>query len=298
MELLGYVFFTNYFYGICAVALSIEASLQQRLPLNGLAYYILVFLATVLYYGYPYVGKCKNISNNVRAIWHRRHYRFMLWNQLLVTVILFLSLVSFLKDHWILLLSLLPLQWAIIFIFPLTAALYYGINFLYGEYSLRKIGWLKPFIIGFTWAGLVTVYPVIFYCLVHKTAYQINLIGGLLFLKNFMFVTVLCIMFDIKDYATDYVNRVRTFVVNAGLRKTIFSILIPFSLLGLVSFLVYAIVHGFHPLKIVLNCVPFLLLIIIAFSFSKRHSILYYLAVVDGLMLLKAVLGGIAMVCF
>jgi hypothetical protein len=195
-------------------------------------------------------------------------------------------------------LNMPPGQWLLIFIFPLVAALYYGINSISGKYNLRKIGWLKPFIIGFAWAGLVTIYPVLFYDIINKLEYKLNWIAGLLFLKNFMFITVLCIMFDIKDYAADYISRVKTFVVKVGLRKTIFYILLPLTILGLISFIYYAITHQFHQIKLLLNVIPFISLIIVARSLYRRRSIMYYLIIIDGLMLVKAICGSIAMMYF
>src|SRR4029453_17900857 len=149
--------------------------------------------------------------------------------------------------------------WTTLLVFPAVAALYYGINFFSGKYNLRKIGWLKPFIIGFTWAGLVTIYPVLFYDIMHKRCYQPTLVGGLLFLKNFMFISVLSILFDIKDYASDCIGRLNTFVVEIGLRRTIFYILLPLAALGLLSFLYYAIAKHFPEMKILLNVIPFIL---------------------------------------
>jgi hypothetical protein len=113
-----------------------------------------------------------------------------------------------------------------------------------------------------------------------------------------MFVTVLCIMFDIKDYAVDHNQQLKTFVVQKGLRYTIFYILIPLCLLGLVSFFYYAVVHHFHPVKIILNLIPFITLIGVAYSMHKRQSILYYLIIIDGLMLLKALCGSAGMLYF
>jgi hypothetical protein len=297
-KLLGHIFFSNYFYGLCAVALSIEAALQQRIPLNGILYFFLIFITTVLYYGYPYIRKCSAISSNPRTNWYIRHYKLVRWNQIIITIILLVSLVLFLWNYWEIVLKIPSGQWLLIFIFPIVAALYHGINFLSGKYSLRKIGWLKPFIIGFTWAGMVTVYPVLFYDIMNNLDYIPGWITVLLFLKNFMFITVLCIMFDIKDYAADYVSRLKTFVVKIGLRKTIFCILLPLSLLGLGSFIYYAAGHQFHRAKIVLNIIPFVLLIIVSFSLCRRRSIMYYLVIIDGLMLIKAVCGSIAMTFF
>ena len=297
-KILESFFFSNYFYGLCAVALSVEAALQQRLPSNNLYYFFLIFIATVLYYSFPYTRKCPVISSNARTNWYTRHFTLMRWHQVVITIILLMSFVFFVWHHWELLLNMALLQWFLIFIFPLAGGLYYGIQFLSPQYNLRKIGWLKPFIIGFTWAGLVTVYPVLFFDIVNELDYGPGWIGSLLFLKNFMFITVLCIMFDIKDYAADYLSRLKTFVVRLGLRKTIYYILLPLSLLGLFSFFFYAIAHQFQQEKILLNMVPFLLLIIVIFSLRRRRPVMYYLVVIDGLMLIKAICGSIAMMYF
>ena len=296
-KLIEFIFYSNYFYGICAVALSVEAMLQQRAPLNSLWYFFLIFITTVLYYAYPYIRK-SSLSSNPRTNWYTLYYNFMRWNQITITIILVIALILFLFDYRKVLLNMQLTEWLLIFIFPLAAALYYGATSLLGKYNLRKTGWLKPFVIGFTWAGLVTVYPVLFYDIINKLNYKLTQVGALLFVKNFMFVTVLCIMFDIKDYATDYINRLKTFVVKIGLRKTIFYILLPLSVIGLTSFIYYAVAHEFQLIKILLNTVPFVLLLIVIWSFHKRRSLIYYLAIVDGLMLVKAVCGSIAMIYF
>ena len=136
---------------------------------------------------------------------------------------------------------------------------------------------------------------MIFYNIEHRLVYVPDIIGILLFIKNFMFVAVLCIMFDIKDYAADHNRQLKTFVVNFGLRKTIFFILLPLCMLGLASFVLYGVIRHFSVLKIGLNVVPFVLLIMVAYSMYRRKSIFYYLIVIDGLMLVKALCGITAM---
>ena len=294
----GFIFFGNYFYGLCAVALSIEAMLQQRVPLNGSVYFFLVFISTVLYYTYPYVRKCSFISSNPRTNWYARNYKLVRSTQFVITLILLTSFAWFLNKYWNELFKLSVQEWIVVFLFPVVAGLYYGGSVLSGRLNLRKVGWLKPFVIGFIWAGMVTIYPVLFYCLTNRQAYNITVVGSLLFVKNLMFVALLCIMFDIKDYATDYIHRLKTFVVGVGLRNTIFSILFPLTTAGLFSFISYAWSHGFHFIKILLNVLPFVLMIVVAWSLRKRRPIMYYLMVVDGLMLVKAVCGIIAMMFF
>ena len=290
----AFIFYGNYFYGLCAVALSVEAALQQRQPLNDLFYYFLVFITTVLYYGYPYARKYNASTTNPRSNWYINNYHFVRCNQVAITFIVAGALVFYLHYYGDAILQMNLTDWVILLIFPVVAALYYGINF----FNIRKIGWLKPFIIGFTWAGLVTVYPVLFYCIIHQQHYMITEVCVLLFLKNLMFVSVLCIMFDIKDYAADSKGRLKTFVVQIGLRKTIFTLLLPLSILGLISFIYYAADLRFHLMKILLNLIPFILLLLVAISLKKRRKLMYYLVVIDGLMLVKAFCGVIAISYF
>lgn len=111
-----------------------------------------------------------------------------------------------------------------------------------------------------------------------------------------MFISVLCIMFDIKDYAMDYNAQLKTFVVKFGLRKTIFFIIIPLSLIGFGTFLAFGYVNHFPMQRLFLNGIPFLLLIAVAYSLHHRKSVLYYLIIIDGLMLVKALCGSLEMI--
>lgn len=290
--LIRFLLFGNYFYGFCVIALSMEASLQQKVTLNSFLYYFFVFVATVLYYTHAYIAEPDGGNANKRSVWYAQHREFIRGSQIFLTVLFFLTGFYLFRENLAGILKLTPLQWAIIAVFPVVAALYYGSVKPAGRrHTLRSNGWLKPFVIGFVWAGAVTVYPVLFNGIERDMVFEPGLLSFLLFVKNFMFITMLCIMFDIKDYAADSNQQLKTFVVRYGLRKTIFYILIPLTLIGLGTFLSYALLMHFPPLRILVNTVPFILLIIVAYSMHRRKSILYYLAIIDGLMLVKAVCG-------
>jgi 4-hydroxybenzoate polyprenyltransferase len=298
-KLVKAIFFGNYFYGLCAVTLSIEAALQQFVSLNTFTYYIAVFAATTLYYTYAYISI--NVANphNKRAVWYLHHKKSMQWSQIILTIVFVICAAKLLQNIWQHLANISTTEWIIILAVPIIAALYYGINLpILATKNLRQLGWLKPFVIGFVWAAMVTVYPVIYNHIIHNTAYRITLLSALLFIKNFMFVTVLCIMFDIKDYAADHNQQLKTFVVRVGLRKTIFYIIIPLSIIGLSTFILFATSRQFPLLRILINTVPFILLIIVAYSLHRRKSILYYLAIIDGLLLVKSICGITAMLYF
>jgi len=292
-------FFGNFFYGICTVALSIETSIQRDYPLNNFWYYILLFTATVVYYTMAYINVTVPDKNNIRAVWYMQHRKYILLSQLFLSIISIISVFFLIYPILPHILQMPWYQWTLIILFPLSALLYYGVLLPhYHLLNLRNTGWLKPFVIGFVWSGVVSIYPVMFYCINRNIPYILSAFGLVLFIKNMMFITVLCIMFDIKDYASDYNTELKTFVVKMGLRKTIFNIMIPLSVLGFGSFLTYNFIHHFPPGRIFINTIPFILLIIVAYSMYQRKPILYYLAIIDGLMLIKAICGIIGSTFF
>lgn len=284
-------FFGNYFYGLCVVALSVEACLQQSISQPPIIYYIAIFCATVIFYTKAYISQSINTMANERTLWYVKNKKTVFTTQVvfyvLIAVCCFLllpNLIEGLKKQYLSDLTLIAA-------FPLTGLLYYGLS---KKLSLRQTHWLKPFVIGFVWSGIVTLYPLFYNQMQQVQNISISLVTLFFFVKNLMFIAVLCIMFDFKDYATDYNEQLKTFVVSFGLRKTIYYILIPLILLGFASFLIVTYHRHFSIQKISINAVPFMLLLIVSFSLTKRKSIFYYLTIIDGLMLAKAICGIIA----
>jgi len=105
-------------------------------------------------------------------------------------------------------------------------------------------------------------------------------------------------MFDIKDYAMDHNQKIKTFVVKIGLRKTIFYIIIPLCILCLIAGLFYDLNQQFKITKQLLNTVSFILTIIVAYFLKFRKSIFYYLIIIDGLIVIKACFGIITELYF
>lgn len=290
------IFFGNYFYGICTVALCIEASLQQRYPLNDAAWYIFVFAASVLYYIYAYMGEASEKTTNRRTLWYIHNRRAMQVSSIILSVIATITIAFILYRYGANIAHIQAWQWLAIAIVPAVAILYYGLPVDgLSKYNLRRTGWLKPFVIGFVWAGATTIYPVIYHQLQTGQPYIFSVISLLLFIKNIMFIAVLGIMFDIKDYAADHNRRLKTFVVQVGLRKTLFYIILPLSLIGFISFELYALLFRFNWVRIFFNTIPFILLLIVGYSMHQRRSIMYYLVIIDGIILVKAICGILGM---
>jgi 4-hydroxybenzoate polyprenyltransferase len=295
IRLTEFVFYGNYFYGLCVAALILETTVQLAIPYNGLQIYIASFAATVLFYNYPYARNLSPANKDPRTRWYFRNHRLVKQMQVILTIVLLLVLGQLAVQHGHLAWHISVLQWCLLGIFPLAGALYYGNNIVSARWNLRRVGWLKPFMIGFVWAGIATIYPVWFDDVLHGREFKPTLFLTLLFVKNLMFVSVLAIMFDIKDYAGDSRKGLDTLVVKMGLRKTILYVLLPLPLLGLLTFISYAVSHHFSILKMVLIMLPFLLLLLVARSLRKRRTLLYYLVVIDGLFIVKALFDIVAM---
>jgi len=287
------IFFGNFFYGLCAVALAIEANMQQGLPLNSIEFYLLLFASTVWYYTLAYTHDPSNDSINERSAWYKNNVKKMRWIEAFSIGTSIFLLFRLYNNYAIGIGTITPFEYLLLFIFPVVGLFYYGLSVgNIFHLNLRKVGWLKPFVIAFVWAGSTTIYPAIFQQIEHNSIFEWGTVLSLwLFIKNWIFITILCIMFDIKDYASDHNKQLKTFVVRTGLRKTISFIIIPMTIAGFSAFVAFALAHHFHTIRIILNSIPFILLIVVAFSLYQRKPILYYLAIIDGQMLIKALCG-------
>lgn len=301
---------------MCALSLAIESSLQQGIGLNKFAFYLLMASATVVYYTYAYMGEvsiravfghrtihitpaAKYSYYNRRTRWYQKNNRVINLTQIIFLLIAIACAVylAFLEYKHIF--SLYFSEWLILFSVPLVALLYYGNAFFpFFKINLRKTGWLKPFVVGFVWAGAVTLYPPMFHQWQNDLHYTFDFLTFWLLVKNWMYISVLAIMFDIKDYADDANRELKTFVVRVGLRKTIFMILLPLTVIGLFAFTNFAYVAHFGLLRYGFNLIPFLLLLWVAYSMHRRKPILYYLIIIDGLMLVKGLCGIVAALFF
>jgi hypothetical protein len=291
-SLVAFIFFGNFFYGICITSLCIETSFQLNVPFNSFLFYIIVFFSTLLYYTLSYnAGAVKPADLNERSQWYVLHAQLIRQLKWLYTIALFIAAILFMVQHRKNLGALPVIGWIILLGTPLIA-------FLYKEsmasvwMPLRQYGWIKPFIIGFVWAAIATLYPLIFLRIEQpQVVITHHFLTFWFFVKNWMFISLLAIMFDIKDYADDSNQQIKTFVVKMGLRKTIFYIIIPLTVIGVSAFLVFSFLNHFSIERIVCNFIPFFLLLKVAYSLQNRHSILYYFIIIDGLMLIKAICG-------
>ncbi|GAA4436838.1 hypothetical protein GCM10023091_15250 [Ravibacter arvi] len=281
-------FFSNYFLGVLAVALSVETNLQLSLPLNSGYWYLVVFSAVVLYYTYAYVRASDTGASNPRTKWYATHSIPVGISQAFLTILLICAIAAFVARYGLQPERVPVAVWWLVALTIGAAAAYYGkLPF----FDPRRKGWTKAATIGWCWAVTVSIMPLV---VLQTEMGHLDLsyrLAGWLFLKNWMFCNINAILFDIKDYADDSNRQLKTFVVRYGIRYTILSIILPMTLLGIGAFLCFAYYRGFTFTKMLINLIPFLLTLFVAFSLHKKRSILYYLIVIDGMLLIKALCG-------
>jgi 4-hydroxybenzoate polyprenyltransferase len=290
------LFYGNLFYGICSVALSIESNLQHKVSLNSYRFYVLVFLATVIYYGRIYYkSSVANIDD--RTKWYRANKpairkALIILSLILIADVFYIAYInrSFLLD--------MPLYyWLLLGIIPLLGVMY--TSKIFPLRKLRRVGWLKPFIIGFVWAGVVTIFPVLFWEIRHPFEAAPGFVTKLLlWLQNFLFITSLAIIFDIKDQKADQRLNLDTYPAKFGIKNTIRYSVIPLAFLSFTVLVTLHIQFQYSGTRFIAQSIPYLLLIIISTSLNKERNLLFYLAAVDGLMLIKAVCGIVSVSFF
>lgn len=293
LKAINTIFFGNVFIGFCAVGLCIETNFQHGLALNHFQFYSIVFCATVFYYTFLFSSNLPIKIVNNRVSWYKTNHKKISYAQWVLLIFLIINLADFLwKYHSNIVRFPAQYHWAIM-IFPIVGIAYnFRIFSFLGIPNLRTLGWLKPLLIGFVWSGVVSIFPVIFLQIEnHNSLIPFRFPFDLLWLKNLLFVSTLCIMFDIKDYEQDKEQQLQTFAVKFGVKQTIKWIIIPLTMFGIFSLLTFTLQHQFPIIRILVNTLPYLLLLITAFSLRKQRSIIYYLFLIDGLMIIKAICG-------
>lgn len=280
--------------------LCLDTNLQHRLPPNGPHFYFLTFSITVLYYSRIYFKTRLSTTDDKRSLWYIKY-------QNIIRPALIVLLVLVFADAIVVIFKFrnsagnAPLtDWMLLLLIPLVGFFYTFKKIPFWQIKqLRAIGWLKPFFIGFAWSGLVTVYPMFFRQLqsgIEKQ--QFMLPSGLFWLQNFLFISALAIVFDIKDHASDIRYGLKTYPALLGIQKTLGLVVLPITLLSLAVLFLHQQQMHLSLEQSMIQTIPYVFLLIIIPFLAHQRSILFYLAFIDGLMLTKGLCGMISILFF
>ncbi|WP_207492907.1 UbiA family prenyltransferase [Aridibaculum aurantiacum] len=286
-DLVRLIFYGNIFYGLCAVAMCIETNVVMGLGLNHFPFYLLIFFGSWIYYTMIYVRSTSANANKEINAWYRQNLnriKNVLSAVLLVEVLLACYFVSF---HFNAIKQLSLLHWLLLASVPAGGALY-TFHMPAPFKKFRQIGWLKPIVIGATWTGWVTIFPVVAWQVQYGIPGEHIYPQPLFWLINLIFITALAIIFDVKDYKTDIQKDLMTYPAQYGIKNTYRYILLPLTVFSIILVVLFQINNGFTFAQSIIQQLPFLLLLYIINKRPGSLNTLYYLFYIDGLMLLKA----------
>lgn len=248
----------------------VQTSILMHLPLNQPLFYCFVFGATLFQYNLPYVINLNRQNNSLRL----------------------LSISSTSIHHWLagiaailMLVSVFSLTFLQIVLFAVMGILtvLYSFNlvpFTAGK-RLKDYGTVKIFTLTLLWVVITVVLPVI----------NKPISAGLLFFLcglRLLFLWILCLLFDVRDIAVDEKAGIKTLPVLMGKNKTRSVCYLLNSI-----FLILAVIFCLqNQTLVILNA--YIICGAATFFIIKltktNNSPIFYLACVDGLMLLQATL--------
>lgn len=241
------------------------------LPFNTVPFYVLVFSATLGQYNIHYYIKKDADPDSDRFFWSVSHKHVHLILNVIGAVGLLFGLFH-LKSRHLMVLGVIAVI-TLLYSFPLLP--------FKKKKRLKDFGLLKILTLSYVWTLITVWFPVV-------TLTRITPGFELVFAQRFVFMFVLCLAFDIRDMASDGRLGIHTLPVALGKRR---SYLLIYA--GLVLFLILSVFHFYYTHNFMLfnAMVVSALATYFTIEFAKvRNSDLFYLASVDGMMLLQAVL--------
>lgn len=258
--------YANVFIALCAFSQVLLTYHLFPIPINfdNNSYLLFVLLATYLQYnvqrGY-YIVNHSN-SNSPRSLWVLQHKKIMGYS-IGASLIVLLFLCN--KLSW--------LSIGIMVGAEIISTLYY-----LQPFNLRRHGYIKPFLISAVWVISCGLVPLI-------ENQLLNTHSVWFLMSQFVFISVLCMLFDIKDNDKDYLSGVNTYANRFGVNATkiICAVLI---VIGFTCFYVFKNDASFLIGSVILRI---LLILTIFYTNDKRHAFYYYLWV-DGLLIIQTIL--------
>lgn len=273
MRLLYFIVSHSLFIAICAAALCVQTALLLHIELSNW-FYGFVFCATICSYNFYWLlsgwaFSKKNIVTYLTA--HRSNLVVFAIAAIGVALSLF---------YLTAILPAIAIAMALTFLYAVPLLPFKWLQFT------RKAGLLKTILLAFTWAYITVCLP---YMYAPANSMQALL---LLFCIRFIFMLLLCIMFDARDTEVDKIKGLQslTTVLTEKAVKGIMLLLFAAYLIMGVLFRFY-----FNDTHQIIAFVITAATVTLAYRFSlKKQGYLFYYFVIDGLMLFAAATTFIA----
>jgi 4-hydroxybenzoate polyprenyltransferase len=266
-----FILFGSIFIATCAVSFCIETNILLGVPLNSYHFYCFVFGATLVQYNLHYLAKKSAVRHSERLAWSLKNKNIHLILLVVGIILILFSLFSFHLIHFIALACLGFIS------------LLYSFPFL--PFSKRKrikdYGFLKILTLVLLWTIVTVWFPVA------DTKVDTTLLI-FVFVKRFVFMFILCLLFDLRDIEIDTKENIHTMAVVLGKKKSYHLSYLLLILFVLLSYLQYLLQPqtGFFIALLISAAITFAIIEMT----KKTNSDFIYLAGIDGMMLVQAVL--------
>ena len=256
--------YANVYISFCAFAQVILTYYLFHVPFNyeNNSYLIFIFLSTFLQYNVQRGYILNNQENQTdRSQWLLKHKKTMIY-----AIVLSLVAVLFLCNS---------LSWTSIIIM-ISAEVVSNLYYL-PPVNLRQHGYIKAFLVSAIWIISCTLVPLIENNL-------LTLQSSWYLVSQFLFISVLCLLFDVKDIRKDYMIGINTYANKFGVNFTKYFCIVlqTFALVGYYFF--------YHQGIAIIGYLlfTFLVLAFIMQTTEKKHAFYYYVWI-DGLLIAQSI---------
>jgi 4-hydroxybenzoate polyprenyltransferase len=270
-RLLEFIFFTSIFVAACAVAFCMETNILLGVPFNNFSFYAFVFGATIVEYNLHYIVKKVAAKDSARLRWSQRNKNIHLILLIAGSFLIFISLFSFHLQHFF-----------ILFILGCISFLY-SFPFLPFEKKkrIKDYGFLKITTLALLWTLVSVWFPA------NGHVFDTGLFI-FIFCKRLLFMFILCLLFDMRDIEVDRSENINTLAVVLGHKK---SYLLSYLLLFVFVALCVAQYLYLPQMQFLIPMLISVAATFITIEITKKsNSDFVYLAGIDGMMLLQAIL--------
>lgn len=269
MRWLHFILSHSIFISICSAALCFQTFQLLHIPPNNFIYG-LVFFATLSSYNYYWLISKYDFKNS-----HHSLPGFFIKNLSNVFIFVVAALGLFYCLYF------LPAVLPEILIAVILTLLYSLPLFPVRKFAfIRQAGFLKTFLLAFTWTYVTVMIPV------QEAGSVSNFSICLLFTARFLFMLMLCIIFDSRDISIDKLRSLRTLATDVSRHTLRLIITIDFICYLAAGFLLRIYFNDMAQV-IAFFITGVLTMIVYRLSLKKQGYFFYYF-LVDGLMLFSA----------
>lgn len=274
MRWLQFILSHSIFISLCAAALCYQTFLLLRAPFNHYVYG-LVFFATLSSYNFYWLISKYYFSRGAGTA------GFMKKN--LSNVFLFFIAAVGLVSCMTHLPGILPYVCVAVILTLLYSVPLWPVKALN---FTRKAGFLKTVLLAFTWTYVTVAIPL------QQSLFVNSLSVSLLFTARFLFMLMLCIIFDSRDIQVDKMHSLRSLATDVSRRTLQIMMAIIFSLYLLTGFFLRWYFDN-REQEIAFLITGLATLTVYQLSLKKQGYFFYYF-IVDGLMLFSALATFVA----